>query len=300
MSYPGKCKWCEQEAKTSSQGDVLHYNCRQCGKYSMEFSLFDFHIEPSLFPCLSAEARQASEARQPAHFTRDNFSELAARHQSVSISSKVDKVLRLIAARCEFPGKFTRVDWNTDFPLVDCIHASEAQEYVNYLVEQRLLNRPVQANLQEKVRPTVGGWQLLEPTLTVGGDPSLCFVAMSFADSLDDAYRDGFAKAIDDCGFKPYRQKEDPTNKAIVDRIFSEIRRSGFMVADFTSHRTSVYYEAGFASELGREIISCCHVDHVKDLTFDTRHLGHVVWNDASDLREKLRNSIQANIIPKR
>jgi hypothetical protein len=37
----------------------------------------------------------------------------------------------------------------------------------------------------------------------------------------------------------------------------------------------------------------------VPNLHFDTKHLGHVVWKDASasDLRVKLEESIRANII---
>src|ERR1700730_15716095 len=99
---------------------------------------------------------------------------------------------------------------------------------------------------------------------------------------MDSIYANGFEKAIGDCGFRAYRVKEDPTNKAIVEKILSEIRRAHFVIADATGHRQSVYYEAGFAAGLGREVIWCCRADHVdsgdKRLTFDTRHLGHVVW----------------------
>lgn len=143
-------------------------------------------------------------------------------------------------------------------------------------------------------------WQVIEPTLTPGGEPDRCFVAMWFDASLDETYSSGFVRAIEACGFKPYRVKEDPTNKAITDRILSEIRRAHFVVADFTGQRQSVYYEAGFAHGLGREVIGCCKEGHTKDLAFDTRHLGHIVWKDAGDLQTKLADSIRANIIPKR
>jgi len=148
--------------------------------------------------------------------------------------------------------------------------------------------------------PTVDGWKQLEPSFLPGGDPGRCFVAMWFDDGLDSAYITGFARAIEGCGFKPYRVKEDPTNKGITDLVLSEIRRSQFVVADFTGQRPSVYYEAGFAHGIGREVIACCQTDHLSNLAFDTRHLGHVVWNEPADLREKLSNSIRANIIPKR
>jgi nucleoside 2-deoxyribosyltransferase len=118
---------------------------------------------------------------------------------------------------------------------------------------------------------------------------------------MDPVYAAGFERAItEDCGFKAYRVKGDPTNKGVVDKILSEIRRAHFVVADFTRQRQSVYYEAGFAVGLGREVIDCCKEGHTEGLAFDTRHLGHIVWKDAVDLRAKVANSIRANIIPRR
>ena len=86
-------------------------------------------------------------------------------------------------------------------------------------------------------------------------------------------------------------------NKGISDRILAEIRLAEFVVADFTGQRQSVYFEAGFARGLGREVIWCCRKDQVDDLHFDTKHLGHVVWETQEDLRQKLADSIRANII---
>lgn len=123
---------------------------------------------------------------------------------------------------------------------------------------------------------------------------------MWFDDSLDMVYNNGIVPAVYDSGFMAYRVKEDPTNKGVTDRILAEIRRAQFVVADFTEQRNSVYYEAAFAQGIGREVIWCCRKDESEKVVFDTRHLGHITWEDASDLRAKLTNSIQANIIPKR
>jgi nucleoside 2-deoxyribosyltransferase len=135
--------------------------------------------------------------------------------------------------------------------------------------------------------------------LKPGGEPDRCFVAMWFSPDLDSVFESGFAKAIETCGFRPYRVKEDPTNKSIIDQILAEIRRAHFVVADYTGQRPSVYYEAGFAHGIGREVIGCCREGEASSLAFDTRHLGHIVWKDADDLKTKLVNSIQANIIPR-
>lgn len=117
---------------------------------------------------------------------------------------------------------------------------------------------------------------------------------------MQETYELGFAPGITDAGFQPFRIDQKFTNRGISDEIKAEIRMAQFTVADFTGQRQSVYYEAGFAQGLGREVIWCCKDNQVEKLHFDIKHLGHVVWNDPADLRLKLKQSIEANIIPKR
>jgi hypothetical protein len=254
---------------------------------------------------LSAAARQASEAGAPILLDSHNLDDLAVPHRALTVSQKIERLLRFVAARCQRPGSLTEIDDDLDCPVADCADAQELLQYVRYLEDKSLVQRaPACRNADGEdtvsYAPTIQGWQAVEPTLSVGGEPDRCFVAMWFSDELDPAYSGGFIPAIQECGFTPYRVKEDPTNKGIADRILSEVRRARFVVADFTGQRHSVYYEAGFAHGLGREVIQCCRADEVDNLTFDTRHLGHVVWKDTTDLRHKLADSIRANIIPKR
>ena len=86
----------------------------------------------------------------------------------------------------------------------------------------------------------------------------------------------------------------------IDDEIIAEIRRSRFLVADF-SHgdggaRGGVYYEAGFAHGLDLPVIFTCREDSVETLHFDTEHYNHIVWANPEELREKLKNRILAVI----
>ena len=103
-------------------------------------------------------------------------------------------------------------------------------------------------------RVTVGGHvRITEETAKT--DSSQAFVAMWFDDSVESAYDEGIAPAIRDCGFEAKRIDRDPTVNKIDDAIIAEIRRSRFLVADFThgneGARGGVYYEAGFAHGLG-------------------------------------------------
>ena len=65
-------------------------------------------------------------------------------------------------------------------------------------------------------------------------DSSQAFVAMWFDDSMERVYDEGIAPAIKDCGFKPKRIDRDPAVDKIDDAIISQIKKSRFLVADFT------------------------------------------------------------------
>ena len=131
-------------------------------------------------------------------------------------------------------------------------------------------------------------------------DSSQAFVAMWFHNSMTKAYDDGFRPAIEQARYNPLRiDRKEHINK-IDDEIIAEIRRSRFLVADFTQGsdgaRGGVYYEAGFAHALGLPVIFTCHKRALNDLHFDTDHYNHIVWTDENGLREKLKNRILAVI----
>ncbi|MDE2935630.1 MAG: hypothetical protein OXP37_02175 [Chloroflexota bacterium] len=124
------------------------------------------------------------------------------------------------------------------------------------------------------------------------------FVAMWFDHSTDRAYSEGIETAVRDCGYTPLRiDRKEHINK-IEDEIIAEIRRSRFVVADFTQGgegaRGGVYYEAGFAHGLGIPVILSCQRDCFKHLHFDTNHYNHIDWIEPEDLRLKLKNRILA------
>ena len=74
----------------------------------------------------------------------------------------------------------------------------------------------------------------------------------------------------------------------------AEIRRSRFLVADFTEFRTGVFYESGFAKGLGIEVIFTCREDQKDKIKehFDTRQEKHITWKDEPDLYNQLLNSM--------
>jgi len=153
---------------------------------------------------------------------------------------------------------------------------------------------------------TANGHLSLLENINIESDQA--FIAMWFSDKINNAYHHGIAPAIRDSGFTPLRiDKKEHSNK-IDDEIIAEIRKSRFLVADFTcgvlsiegeTHtipRGGVYYEAGFAQGLGIPVIWCCRKDQISTVHFDTRQYNHIVWETPKELRRALKNRIEAVI----
>ena len=91
---------------------------------------------------------------------------------------------------------------------------------------------------------------------------------------------------------------EKPDVDKIDDEIIGEMRRSKFLIADFTHGnkgiRGGVYYEAEFALGLGLEFIRSCRADQIEALHFDVNHHYHIAWNTPEELREGLERRILA------
>jgi hypothetical protein len=144
------------------------------------------------------------------------------------------------------------------------------------------------------------GWERVDELLSRRPSTPQVFVAMWFHPSTDDAYQQGIAPAIEANGYAPVRiDRKHHVNK-IDDEIIAEIRKSSFVVADFTCEagqvRGGVYYEAGFARGLGLEVIWTCKDTSMGDLHFDTRQYSHIVWTDPAHLKDQLTARIGAVI----
>ena len=181
----------------------------------------------------------------------------------------------------------------------ESIQAGEVQFLINYLLEKEWIKGERAGHGMGNFTVTVAGYSNIADQ-TINVDSSLAFVAMWFNDSLTEAYEKGIKPAVEEAGYRPLRIDHKEHINKIDDEIIAEIRRSRFLVADFTDGedgaRGGVYYEAGFAHGLDLPVIFTCREDSLETLHFDTSHYSHIVWTDPMELREKLKNRILAVI----
>ena len=126
------------------------------------------------------------------------------------------------------------------------------------------------------------------------------FMAMWFDQSMDKIWQEGFEPGIRKAGYDPVRIDQTQHVNKIDDEIIAEIRRSRFLVADFTQGETGarggVYYEAGFAHGLDIPVIFTCRKDCLGKIHFDVRQYNCITWekDDLRKLQEDLTNRITA------
>jgi hypothetical protein len=129
-------------------------------------------------------------------------------------------------------------------------------------------------------------------------ESTIGFIAMWFDSSMNEARSDGFEPAIRGAGYSSVIVSGVEHINKIDDEIISQIRKSKFLVADFTGHRGGVYFEAGFAMGLGIPVFWTCRQDDIKNLHFDIRQYNSIDWTDPSDIAARLKRRIEAIIGP--
>ncbi len=219
----------------------------------------------------------------------------AEAHRWTGVQGKARKVLEYLRDNSpEFAQKIS-LSYDIDYPLFDAVSPDECLGLVDSLKARDYIHPFPAYNDGMAWSLTMNGWEALEP-LQAGGIPGRCFVAMAFHESLDDAYYLGIKPAIVEAGYDPICMKERLTNDNICDVILAEIRKAQFIVADFTMQKGGVYFEAGFAKALGKEVFWTCRDDDFKNLHFDTNHYGHLKWSTPEDLKRQLVARIIAEL----
>ena len=181
----------------------------------------------------------------------------------------------------------------------ESIKDNEVEFFLDYLLEKGWIKGRREGLGMGHFIVTIDGYSHIAD-VSVNRNLSQVFVAMWFDNSMNESYQTGIEQAVWDAGYKPFRIDQKEHINKIDDEIIAEIRRSRFLVADFTQGddgaRGGVYYEAGFAHGLGIPVIFTCREDAVDKLHFDTNHYNHIVWATPEELREKLNNRILAVI----
>lgn len=188
-------------------------------------------------------------------------------------------------------GSLIGINPDEDYPVTFSKSSREFSEIVKQFVEKENYLES-EAGAYKLTRQGLSRYYDLEKK---GISSKQCFVAMNFDNAYDLTY-EKIKEAVEHCGFEAYRVKNVQHNDDVTDLIIAGIKKSRFLIADFTEQREGVYFEAGFARGLGRTVIWTCKESDKNNIHFDTDHFAHIFWKDEEDLKRQLVARIEATI----
>lgn len=117
-------------------------------------------------------------------------------------------------------------------------------------------------------------------------------VAMSFHDT--DKLREAIREGITAAGYVAIFIDEVQHNDFITPELLKHIRDSRFVVVDLTHQNNGAYFEEGYAMGLGKPVIQLCR--RGVQLHFDIAQKNTIMWENETDIPQKLCNRIKATI----
>lgn len=147
---------------------------------------------------------------------------------------------------------------------------------------------------------TAQGLYHAELLLNTNIDSNKVFIAMAFKDDYKGKCETAIKPACARCGFEAQKVDDEHYNGNIVDRIIVKIKRSKFVIADYTYDNSGAYYEAGYADGMGLHVIECCEKDWFdkpdNKVHLDKRNNNLILYKDNKDLEIQLVERIRATI----
>jgi len=118
-----------------------------------------------------------------------------------------------------------------------------------------------------------------------------CFILMPFGSWFDRYFKEIYVPATKEAGFEPLRADGLFSAGAVMEQVWTQIRKAKVLLADLTGKNPNVFYELGLAHAARKPVVFVA--GDIEDVPFDVRHLRVVVF----DVREpgwsdKLRRDI--------
>lgn len=288
----------KQYSAITSQS-VSNVNCKICGSYQITIEAIE-DIYSNKYPVylLQGYVRYKTDRGfNKIKINTETLSNILSDPTNPSnIPEKLDILLLNLSRKTAYGGQNINISYDNDYPLG---YAQNGIEFI-YLIDE--LNKLsflyyTRSGNDFEIKILTKGWQKCIELEKTNKDSRQCFVAMSFQKKTNSIYKNAIKKAIEETGYTAYRIDKDEHTELIPYKMLSEIRKSKFVVADFTDHKGGVYFEAGFAMGLGFRVIWVCPKVEFEKAHFDIKQYNHIIYSNEEDLYNKLKTRIEAIIL---
>ena len=285
MAEKTNCPICKTPSQQRYDGTV-HVSCPRCGNFRI-----------GRVTCHSFETFDASQIANVSGWIRDNQDcfivnddlERLSKLRTLSVGEKGEKLLARLARLFPKAGSSVQLTIG-NFALGSRLSSMPPGKQNEFIRPEFLAFSWVQDNQEQiyileeylekemhfieffggRYRVTPKGWAYLQSLQQTNAQSIIGFIAMWFDSSVNTAHL-AIHAGIQNAGYEPLRIDKKEHNNKIDDEIVAGIRRSKFLIADFTGHRGGVYFEAGLAMGLGLPVIWLCRKDDLEKTHFDTR-----------------------------
>jgi hypothetical protein len=297
-----KCPICSSVAQdiTKQHIDGKRIDCPRCGIYSISRTADVMWTANN--PDIRKIANASSWIREHpnSEITSHQISDLLT-IQTPRIVERANKILLELEKRS--PSIITSHSFsNTNFEEWLAISYSTTLSEVTYLFgilrNKGLVSGGINGDSVVDVIITLNGYEYLESLRLKPSTSQIGFCAMWFDKKVLPIWNDAIFPAIKDAGYDPKRIDTHEHNNRIDDEIIVMLRRSKFVIADFTGQRAGVYFEAGFALGLGLQVIWTCEKSELEKNHFDTRQYNFLIWEEGKldEFKTNLQNRIEATL----
>ncbi len=304
------CPVCDEAAHFESQSGLKYFECPICGNFIVSVSLvgenFNYLAENDKEKIqfryyFYTMAKDDPRRSVPIRTEEDKKKILSTIPYPKNLLEKIDIILLNIANRQQAYGEpiyFSRNDHRAVF----CKDEYELDNiYRDFLTSELGYINETNNNLTAK------GWIKALQLKDTNINSTQGFVAMWFSKESEQI-RESIQKAISAAGYECMIIDTKKHDNFIPNEIRAEIRKSKFVVADFTGNRGGVYNEAGFAEGLNIPVFYTCKrdwFDDVKDengniiqngVHFDLRQKPFIFWEDNEDSLSVFERELKAAI----
>lgn len=327
MDYEQKCLICGQAAEVkSSSGNFGINNC--CDKKRCGIVEFDISAEPYL------EGKEGSKFKaclyyyfthyklgngKPYRITiekcnRDDYNNLTVKEimnlYPDNISDRLDMILLNLAEMHDYIGAEIHIGDDKE-SYKHLLFVNKDQGAINE--RNTILDMMIKLNLIAKAGASVNyiidykGWERIDELNKINAKHDQGFIAMMFNNDLVET-KIAIKNAINKAGYLPRIMNNQHHNGQVVPEMLYQIRMSDFLVADLTGNRGGVYFEAGYALGLKKEVIftvdetlqkkeeSIPKKNRKNSPHFDVAQYHQIRYNSPKDLEEQLFKRIISTV----
>ena len=292
-----KCKICGDDssfAGYSIDKDSEPIDCLYCGRYFLMHSFeIDIYHDKSNFYKVSSWIREQNDEFDISPEISQEIFEDKLNIRDKRIKEKFDLMMHYLSSLpydIQLDNKIFIKCWikNTE----------ELFELIQKALDENFIKAKLYSSVVYFNKLTFNGLEYIENLDNPNQSSKNIFAAFNFEDELNEVFNVHLNQAIVDNGFNYIVVNQDNVehNKSINDEIIVKLKSSRIVIADFTNHRSSVYFEAGFAMGMSIPIIWTCQEGHDKEMSFDTRQFPHIIWKDKDDLVKQVIDRIKVII----